>query len=401
MVVSLTKELPVSLAKNIEFLRHLPKLDKIPGLSGFHRSSGADGTQKSPLIETSSFGSNPGNLRMFSYVPEGVPTKSGLVVVLHGCTQNACRYNAGAGWSTLAERYGFALLMPEQKTSNNANGCFNWFLPEDTIRGSGEALSIRQMIDQVVRKHSIDPKRIFVTGLSAGGAMTSVMLATYPEVFAGGAIIAGLPYGVASNVKEALSGMFQAPYRSHRELGDLVRRASPHQGPWPNLSIWHGSSDRTINPVNADEIIKQWLDVHGLPLSPMSEDIIDGHPRKTWRNSEGQTAVESFTISNMAHGTPLGMADSGERFGAEGAFLIEAGISSSFHIAKFFGLTGKIHKARQTSVTTTPPVHEGIRNDQKQQSNAGGFGSRNRKREGGIDVNAVITRALTAAGLMK
>jgi poly(hydroxyalkanoate) depolymerase family esterase len=337
---------------------------------------------------------------MFSFVPEGISPKSGLVVVLHGCTQNARGYDEGAGWSTLAERYGFALVMPEQTTSNNASGCFNWFNPEDITRGSGEALSIRQMISHIVRKHDIDPERIFVTGLSAGGAMTSVMLATYPEVFAGGAIIAGLPYGVATNVKEALRGMFQAPDRSRRELGDLVRRASPHKGPWPKLSIWHGGADRIVSPANADEIIKQWLDVHGLPPSPTSEDMIDGHPRKTWRNSEGQTAIESFTISNMAHGTPLGVAESGERYGAEGAFLIEAGISSSFHIANFFGLTGRIHKGRETSVTTKT-VLERARSDQKSQSNAGGFGSRSRRREGGIDINAVITRALTAAGLMK
>jgi feruloyl esterase len=167
------------------------------------------------------------------------------------------------------------------------------------------------------------------------------------------------------------------------------------------LSIWHGSADQTVNPVNADEIIKQWLDVHGLPPSPMSEDMIDGYPRKTWRNAEGQTAIESFTISNLAHGTPLGIAESGERYGAEGAFLLEAGISSSFHIAKFFGLTGQIHKARETSVTTTGAAPEGVRSDQKKQSSAGRFGSRNRGRIGSIDVNAVITRALTAAGLMK
>lgn len=399
LVVSLTKEVPVSLARNIEFLRHLPKLDKMKGSRGFHRSSGAPGAQ-SPLIETSRFGSNPGNLRMFSFVPEGIPAKSGLVVVLHGCTQNARGYDAGAGWSTLAERYGFALLMPEQTTSNNANGCFNWFNPEDITRGSGEALSIRQMIDQMLRKHDVDPQRVFVTGLSAGGAMTSVMLATYPEVFAAGAIIAGLPYGVASNVKEALSGMFQVPYRSRRELGDLVRRASPHKGPWPKLAVWHGSADRIVSPANADDIIKQWLDVHGLPRAPMSEDMVDGHPRKTWRNSDGQTALESFTISNMAHGTPLGIAESGEKFGAEGAFLIEAGISSSFHIAKFFGLTGKVHKARETSVTTRAPDEE-VRRDQRKQSTAGRYSSRNRGGHTGIDVNAVITRALTAAGLMK
>jgi poly(hydroxyalkanoate) depolymerase family esterase len=390
----------VSLAKNIEFLRHLPKLDKITGLRGFRRSSGAGGAQ-SPLTETSGFGSNPGNLRMFSFVPEGIPGKSGLVVVLHGCTQNARGYDLGAGWSTVAERYGFALVMPEQTTSNNANGCFNWFNPEDTTRGRGEALSIRQMIDHMVRKHHIDTKRIFVTGLSAGGAMTSVMLATYPEVFAGGAIIAGLPYGVANNVKEALRGMFQPSYRSRSELGDLVRRASPHQGPWPRLSIWHGSADRTVSPVNADEIIKQWLDVHGLPLSPMSEDMIDGYPRQTWRSSEGQTAVESITISSMAHGAPLGAAETGERFGGAGAHLIEAGISSSFHIAKFFDLTGKIHKARETSVTPHAAAEEARRDQRRKQSAAGRYRSRNRKGNTGIDINAVITRALTAAGLMK
>ena len=114
-------------------------------------------------------------------------------------------------------------------------------------------------------------RRIFVTGLSAGGAMTSVMLATYPEVFAGGAIIAGLPFGVATNMREAISGMYQSPSRPAGELGDLVRNASHHKGPWPKLSVWHGSADRTVNPANADEIVKQWLDVHQLPSAPMSE----------------------------------------------------------------------------------------------------------------------------------
>src|SRR3954466_7353248 len=146
--------------------------------------------------------------------------------------------------------------MPEQKLSNNANGCFNWFVPEDTARDSGEACSIRQMIERLARTAGIDRRRIFVTGLSAGGAMTSVMLATYPEVFAGGAIIAGLPYGIAGNVQEALKGMFQSPPRPAAELGDLVRKASTHKGPWPRLSVWHGSADRTVNPANADEIVK-------------------------------------------------------------------------------------------------------------------------------------------------
>ena len=208
--------------------------------------------------------------------------------------------------------------MPEQQRSNNANGCFNWFNPEDTARERGEACSIRQMIARMVGDHKIDERRIFVTGLSAGGAMTSVMLATYPDVFAGGAVIAGLPFGVASNVREALNGMFQSPSRPAGELGDLVRNASNHKGPWPKLSVWHGSADRTVNPANANEIVKQWLDVHDLPSAPMSEGTVDGYPRQIWWNADGETVVESYTITDMAHGTPLGTVDDDERYGAQG-----------------------------------------------------------------------------------
>ena len=179
--------------------------------------------------------------------------------------------------------------------------------------------------------------------------MTSVMLATYPEVFAGGAVIAGLPFGVATNVREALNGMFQSPSRPAGELGDLVRNASNHKGPWPKLSVWHGSADRTVNPANADEIVKQWLDVHHLPAAPMSEGIVDGYPHQVWWNADGETIVESYTITDMAHGTPLGIADNDERYGAQGAFLIEAGISSSYHIASFFGLTEWIGQPKEAS----------------------------------------------------
>src|SRR6185437_8548042 len=184
----------------------------------------------SPLVEIDGFGTNPGAIKMFAYVPEHLQRAPALVVVLHGCGQTAAAYDFGTGWSTLANRYGFALLMPEQQAANNANTCFNWFNPGDIARGRGEAASIRQMIARMVAEHKIDPRRIYVTGLSAGGAMTSVMLATYPEVFAGGAVIAGLPFGVANNVREALNGMLQSASRSAGELGDLVRHASHHKG---------------------------------------------------------------------------------------------------------------------------------------------------------------------------
>jgi len=416
----------VSLAKNIEFLRRLPKLNALNGFGGYGRNLRPG--VRSPLVETTDFGSNPGALRMFSFVPGNHQQPPALVVVLHGCGQSAAGYDLGAGWSTLAKHYGFVLLMPEQQPANNANGCFNWFNPEDTARDSGEACSIRQMIARMVREHKIDGRRIFVTGLSAGGAMTSVMLATYPEVFAGGAVIAGLPFGVASNVREALNGMFQSHSRPASELGDLVRHASHHKGPWPKISVWHGSADRTVNPANANEIVKQWLDLHHLPSTPMSEGNVDGYPRQIWWNGDGETVVECYTITDMAHGTPLGTADNDQRYGAQGAFLIDAGISSSYHIANFFGLTERIHRPKDVespaprvqateaapktpalapipaspppnvtklprpSLTKLPPRSPAVCDNRAEPP---------RPRRRGIDVGSVITRALTAAGLMK
>ena len=338
----------MSLLKNTKFLRPSPKLQGlIETFGGFVQ--GRRRGVRSPLVAKTGFGTNPGNLRMFSFAPESLQLSPALVVVLHGCGQNAAGYDLGAGWSTLAKHNRFALLMPEQQPSNNVNRCFNWFNPQDSKRGRGEASSIRQMIARMVRDHKIDKHRIFVTGLSAGGAMTSVMLASYPEVFAAGAIIAGLPYGVATNPREAAKRMFQSPARPASELGDLVRNASKHHGPWPKVSVWHGGADRTIDPANADEIVKQWLDVHQLPSAPMSEGTVDGYPHQIWRNADRETVVESYTITNMAHGTPLGTAENGKRYGMQGAFLIEAGISSSYHIAKFFGLTKRLRKPQKVT----------------------------------------------------
>jgi poly(hydroxyalkanoate) depolymerase family esterase len=403
----------VSLVKNVEYLRRMSKLREINGFGEFARS--LTSAAQSPLVETTGFGSNPGDLRMLSFVPAKLQPAPALVVVLHGCGQTAAGYDVGAGWSTLAERFGFALLMPEQQRSNNPQNCFNWFNPEDISRDHGEAASIREMIARLVADHGIDRHRIFVTGLSAGGAMTSVMLATYPEVFSAGAVIAGLPYGVASNVREALNGMLQSPPRPAGELGDLVRNASTHRGPWPKISVWHGSADRTVNPANADEIIKQWLDLHHLPAAAMSKGMVDGYPHQVWWNADGETTIESYTITDMAHGTPLGISDNDERYGVEGAFLIEAGISSSYHIASFFGLTERVSQPRVTEAAAkiavakpaalrTPDVaavlqplstlHPAAKPKPKSEPKP-------EPRRRAIDVGAVITRALTAAGLMK
>jgi poly(hydroxyalkanoate) depolymerase family esterase len=355
------------------------------------------------LTELTGFGSNPGALRMFTYVPKKLPPSPALVVVLHGCTQSAANYDLGAGWSTLAERYGFVLLLPEQTAPNNPKTCFNWFLPGDTTRGRGEALSIRQMIEKTIGAHGVDRAQVFVTGLSAGGAMTAAMLSVYPEVFAAGAIIAGLPYGTASNVQEAFESMFQGKSHIASVWGDKVRCASPHRGPWPRVSIWHGDADATVKPINAEALVRQWTDVHGIDAAPV-EDKVDGYPHKVWRR-DGVDVIESYTISGMAHGTPLATEAHG---GTAGPFLLEVGISSSYHIARFFGLTGEAHAAQSTHVEENDraplmPYDVEIIPDERVEILDGKADEPKFEDapRGPIDVMAVITKALTQAGLMK
>jgi poly(hydroxyalkanoate) depolymerase family esterase len=390
---------------------HLSNWDRFRTTGGGSPFGAAD--LDSPLQEVHSAGSNPGNLRMFAYVPANAGGSPALVVVLHGCTQTASGYDYGAGWSTLADRYGFALLVPEQQRSNNPNGCFNWFLPEDTQRGRGEAASIRQMVETMVRDKGIDPRRVFITGLSAGGAMTSVMLACYPEIFAGGAIVAGLPYGAASNVQQAFESMLQCPSRPAREWGGLVRGAAPHDGLWPRVSVWHGSADKTVIPSNAREILKQWTDVHGLKIAPSAQETVDGYPRQVWISDAGEELIESYMIPQMSHGTPLAPGKADFECGAAGPFLLDVGISSSFHIAKFFGLTaaGVRSASPRREHPATPHVQLPVKIPAESPQPEILYGEvldkaapeypRHRPASPRVDIGAVITKALTAAGLMR
>jgi len=329
------------------------------------------------LTEVVRFGSNPGNLRMFAFMPDRLAPSRPLVLVLHGCTQTAAGYDAGAGWSTLAERHGFALVFAQQKRANNLRACFNWFQPEDRVRDGGEALSIRQMVAHMVERHRLNPKRVYVTGFSAGGAMTIVMLAAYPDAFAGGAVIAGLPYGCASNLQQALQCMLQGCPRSAEDWGDLVRAASSHRGSWPKLSVWHGAADMIVSALNADEIVKQWTNVHGLCAGPSAVRAVDGFPRQAWRGPSGETVIESCTIPGMAHGAPL--STEGDAPGTPGPFFLNVGLSSSDHIARFWGLTDE-------------PVLGGLE--------AGGRLAHDAARER-PGFGAIVRKALRAVGLLK
>ena len=302
----------------------------------------------SALSPVTDFGSNPGGLLAWSFVPPGLAPGAPLVVVLPGCTQNAAGYDMGAGWSTLAARHGFAVLYAEQTRANNQNVCFNWFQPGDVARTGGEAESIAQMTSHMVRQYRLNPARVGITGLSAGGAMVAAMLATYPELFQGGAIIAGLPYGAADNVGTAFQAMAGRVTAAAPEWGDLVRRAAPHSR-WPAVQIWQGTADTTVRPPVADELVKQWTNVHGLPPSPTVRDTVDGAAHEAWVHN-GRVVVERYLVPGLQHGTPLqtDATDVDHAAGRPGPHMLEAGISSTWHIAHSWGLLTQAARPSET-----------------------------------------------------
>lgn len=304
-------------------------------------------------VEVTGFGTNPGNLRMFKYVPAGLPASAPMVVAMHGCAQSAASYDAESGWQLLANRWSFALLLPQQQSANNSSSCFNWFEAGDTARGQGEALSIKQMVDRMIADHGIAPTRVYVTGLSAGGAMTSVMLATYPDVFAGGAIVAGLPHRCATSQSAAFSCMNPGSDLTPAQWGDKVRAASGWTGPWPIVSIWHGDADFTVRPMNATESVEQWTNVHGIDQTADVADTVGGFPHKVYRNGSGKALVETYSITGMGHGTPVDPGTGETQCGTAGAYLLDVNLCSSYYIGRFFGLDN-LDGVPPTATLTSP-----------------------------------------------
>ncbi len=345
-----------------------------------------------PLTELKTFGSNPGALRAWYFIPPEMKAGAPLVVVLHGCTQNAAGFDRGTGWSELAREYGFAVLLPEQTRANNFNLCFNWYEPGDSHRGAGEPRSITQMVDAMVADHGIDPARVFITGLSAGGAMTSVMLATYPEIFAGGAIVAGLPYGSARSVPEAFDRMRGHGGPTAAALAASIRDAAPSIGSWPSVAVWHGTQDSIVDVSNGSAIVEQWRRVHGAGIDPDLKGSVDGYPHRAWRGADGRIVLEEYLITGMGHGTPL--ATSGDdACGSSGPYMLDVAISSTRHIASAWGITEGARLSPQSehrhlpvppvpdvpAVPAVPAVPQPV----------------------AVNIGAVIEGALRSAGLMR
>jgi poly(hydroxyalkanoate) depolymerase family esterase len=295
----------------------------------------------STLTQVASFGSNPGGLQMFTYVPASMPTNAPLVFALHGCTESASVYQ-NAGWNALADTYKFYLVYPQQTSTGNPLECFNWAgeygNPADITRGEGEAESVNQMVSYMKSTYSVDASRVFMTGFSAGAAYAVALLAMYPDVFAGGASFSGLPFGCANSVASAETCQSGAVSNTAAQWGTFVKSAFPgYAGPYPRLSLWQGSSDTTVNPANLTELVDQWTDVAGLSQTATATNTVGGFPHDEYADSNGVVRVETYSITGMSHAVAI---DPTGGCGTADTYDIDEKVCAVGYVAKFLGLEG-------------------------------------------------------------
>ncbi|MFN2168481.1 MAG: alpha/beta hydrolase family esterase [Anaerolineae bacterium] len=294
---------------------------------------------KGVFSEVTAFGANPGNLRMFKYVPGAMPkSPAPLVVALHGCEMTADQHAKATGWNDLADVRRVYVVYPEQAAANNPSTCFNWFQTSDYAHGQGESQSIVQMVEQMKKDHAIDAQRIYVTGLSAGAAMAVDLGAVYPDLFVGVAAMAGIPYGCATDVTSGLSCM-KGKDQTPEQWGDAARKARPgYSGPYPRMAVYHGDKDGMISYSILQEIMEQWVNLHGTDAQPEVDDAISGHTHRVYHDKSGQPVVETFLIKGMGHGIPVDLGNGPKQGGAVSLFSFNVKLWSSYYIAEFWGL---------------------------------------------------------------
>ncbi len=296
------------------------------------------------LTEVRHFGNNPGNLKMF--IHNNFPRKTSplpLVIVLHGCSQSAKDVADLTGWNKLADINQFIVLYPQQKFSNNTGLCFNWFRHQDIEKNLGECESIYQMIAYVRKHNCIDSNRIFISGLSAGGAMSVVMMATHPELFQGGAIFAG---GAYKRIINTPKGLFGKKDISDEKLVKDVREQNPsYKGQYPALIVYQGLSDPIVKYNSMKALMYQWTGIHHADTladkTTSSYLGIEDISRTEYVDSIGKVAVILYEVKNLGHKIMIKPGEKEDEGGQTGTYGSNKGYHSTYQTAKEFGILKK------------------------------------------------------------
>jgi poly(hydroxyalkanoate) depolymerase family esterase len=282
-------------------------------------------------VLVTSFGDNPGALAMYEHVPADLPAGAPLVVVLHGCTQQAADME-NAGWDTLADADHFAVLYPQQSAANTPLECFDWFTPSDT---ANEATSIIEMIDTMVAANAVDTHHVYVTGISAGGAMTAALIALHPDRFAGASVMSGIAYGCATDVLSATTCQDGGVTNSAAQWASLVHAASPSfTGPWPDVQIWQGDQDTTVVPSNAASLVAQWTAVQGVSQTASETDTVGVATRTRY----GEGSVEEYMVHGMGHAISIGNDPLGACPATAAMYFDDEMLCSTLRAAIYFGV---------------------------------------------------------------
>jgi poly(hydroxyalkanoate) depolymerase family esterase len=251
-----------------------------------------------------SFGNQAGTRPYKLYIPTsyaGQPLP--LIVMLHGCTQNPDDFAAGTRMNPLAEESGCFVLYPAQTAAANHSRCWNWFKRGDQQRDKGEPAILAGMTRQCMRRYAIDPRRVYVAGLSAGGAMAAVLAANYPDLYAAVGVHSGLAVGSAHDVQSAFAAMRGTP-----AVRSAARKAASRSIP---VIVIHGDRDTTVHPRNGEQVISESLDA-GAASSVERGQVPGGHAytRTVQRDSSGRVVLEHWLVHGAAHawsgGSPTG-----------------------------------------------------------------------------------------------
>ena len=284
------------------------------------------------------------------WLPAGYSMKRRLplVMMLHGCTQTPEDFAAGTRMNSLADKHSFLVVYPEQPQEANPLKCWNWFAPEHQSRDKGEPALLADVVRAVQSSHRTDARRVYVAGISAGGAMAVILGAAYPDLFAAVGVSAGLEYKAAASIPEALAAQKQGgpdPVRQGRLAYEAMRSVpgfAARRGLMPVI-VFQGSDDGAVAPANAEQVAAQWVATNDLLDDGAGNGSVDyvrhgaaagsgvglhDYEVNIYRDRRGRPLVERWLVKGLRHAWSGGSAD--------GTFTDPKGPDASAEMWRFF-----------------------------------------------------------------